>query len=113
MSGPHDAGRAGGADDAELPWPRPEPPTDALADDRPEDLAGADADASADTSEGDASAGGAAVPPARRAARAARVRRRRRWLAGIAGALLVVVLAFVLWYEVESHALGPEGPQVV
>ena len=24
-----------------------------------------------------------------------------------------VVLAFVLWYELESHALGPPGPQVV
>ena len=24
-----------------------------------------------------------------------------------------VVLAFVLWYELESHALGPAGPQVV
>ena len=27
--------------------------------------------------------------------------------------LLVIVLAFVLWYELESHALGPPGPQVV
>ena len=25
----------------------------------------------------------------------------------------MLVLAFVLWYELESHALGPEGPQVV
>ena len=31
----------------------------------------------------------------------------------MAGALLVLVLAFTLWYELESHALGPEGPQVV
>ena len=29
------------------------------------------------------------------------------------GALLVLVLAFVLWYELESHAFGPEGKQVV
>ena len=49
----------------------------------------------------------------RRAARAARVRRRRRVLAAIGGGLLVVVLAFVFWYELESHALGPAGPQVV
>ena len=34
-------------------------------------------------------------------------------LAAIAGALLVLLLAFTLWYELESHALGPEGPQVV
>ena len=27
--------------------------------------------------------------------------------------LVVIVLAFVLWYELESHALGPPGPQVV
>ena len=34
-------------------------------------------------------------------------------MAAVAGALLVLVLAFTLWYELESHALGPEGPQVV
>ena len=49
----------------------------------------------------------------RRAARSARVRRRRRILLGIGGALVVIVLAFVLWYELESHALGSPGPQVV
>ena len=49
----------------------------------------------------------------RRAARSARVRRRRRVLAVIGGGLLIVILAFVLWYELESHALGPAGPQVV
>ena len=49
----------------------------------------------------------------RRAARSARVRRRRRILAGIGGGLLVLVLAFLLWYELEAHALGPSGPQVV
>ena len=41
------------------------------------------------------------------------MRRRRRILLGIGGALVVIVLAFVLWYELESHALGPAGPQVV
>ena len=41
------------------------------------------------------------------------MRRRRRILAGIGGGLLVLVLAFVLWYELEAHALGPPGPQVV
>jgi UPF0755 protein len=49
----------------------------------------------------------------RRAARAARVRRRRRAVAIVGGALLVLVLAFTLWYELESHALGPTGKQVV
>jgi UPF0755 protein len=41
------------------------------------------------------------------------VRRRRRVLATVAGGLLVLVLAAVLWYELEAHALGPEGPLVV
>jgi len=41
------------------------------------------------------------------------VRRRRRVLGAVAGALVLVVLGFTLWYELESHALGPEGPQVV
>ena len=45
--------------------------------------------------------------------RSDRVRRRRRIVAGIAVALVVVLLALVAWYEVESHALGSEGPQVV
>ena len=44
----------------------------------------------------------------------ARVRRRRRIvLPASAVALVVIVLAFVLWYELESHALGSAGPQVV
>ena len=41
------------------------------------------------------------------------MRRRRRIVAAVAGGLLVVFLALALWYELESHALGPEGPQVV
>ncbi len=49
----------------------------------------------------------------RRTARAARVRRRRRIVALVGGGLLVLLLAFTLWYELESAALGPEGPQVV
>jgi len=56
---------------------------------------------------------GASTRAERRAARSARVRRRRRVVAAVAGGLLVLVLAFTLWYELESHALGPEGPQVV
>jgi len=40
--------------------------------------------------------------------------RRRRILTLIGGVVLVVVLAFVFWYELESHALGPEGrPEIV
>jgi UPF0755 protein len=49
----------------------------------------------------------------RRARREAQFRRRRRIVALVAGAVLVVVLGFVLWYELESHALGPPGKQVV
>ena len=41
------------------------------------------------------------------------MRKRRRILLGIGGTLVVIVLAFVLWYELESHALGPPGRQVV
>jgi UPF0755 protein len=49
----------------------------------------------------------------RKRVRSARVRRRRRIVGGVAGALLVIVLAFTLWYELEAHALGPSGRQVV
>jgi UPF0755 protein len=83
VSGPDDT------DAEELPWPQPEP--------RAEDT---------DTGE-------TATRTERRAAHSTRVRRRRRVVAAVGGALLVLVLAFTLWYELESHALGPEGPQVV
>jgi UPF0755 protein len=90
------AGGAGGADE-DLPWPQPGPEDRAVvepeADDQPEDETESRA--------------------TRRAARSARVRRRRRILFGIGGGLLVVILAFVLWYELEAHALGSPGPQVV
>jgi UPF0755 protein len=49
----------------------------------------------------------------RRAARAAKVRRRRRIVAIVGAGLLVVVLGFTLWYELEAAALGPEGPRVL
>jgi UPF0755 protein len=35
--------------------------------------------------------------------------RRRRLLTLVGGAVLVIVLAFAFWYELESHALGPPG----
>ena len=44
----------------------------------------------------------------------AQIRHRRRrvlWLVG--GAVVVIVLGFVLWYELESHAIGAEGPREV
>ena len=84
MSGPGDGG------DEELPWPQP----------------GLGADAAPDHEESESRT-------ARRAVRSARVRRRRRIVLGIGGGLLVLVLAFVLWYELEAHALGAPGPQVV
>ncbi len=46
-------------------------------------------------------------------ARSARVRRRRRTVGLVAGAVLVVLMGFVVWYELESHAFGPPGRQVV
>jgi UPF0755 protein len=41
------------------------------------------------------------------------VRRRRRIVAFVGAGLVVLILGFTLWYELESAALGPEGPQVV
>ncbi len=44
----------------------------------------------------------------------ARIRlRRRRIVAAVGGAVLVIVLGLVLWYELESHALGPAGRREV
>ena len=48
----------------------------------------------------------------RRELRRQRVRR-RRILALLGGVVLVVVLAFAFWYELESHALGPAGRREV
>jgi len=104
VSGPGDggAGGAGGADggrrdeadgaDEELPWPQPALGADAAPALAPEE---------------------SESRTARRAVRSAQVRRRRRIVLGIGAGLLVLVLAFVLWYELEAHALGPPGPQVV
>jgi UPF0755 protein len=94
-----DPGGTDGPDD-ELPWPQPgHGGSGAAVDDGLDDAA-----TPADDDETRAE---------RRAARAARVRRRRRLVAVIGGGLLVLVLAFTLWYQLESHALGPEGKQVV
>jgi UPF0755 protein len=94
MSGPDDT-------EDELPWPQPPPAHDT------DDTDGADDTAEAGGEEG------TETRTERRAARSARVRRRRRVVATVGGVLLVLVLAFALWYELESHALGPAGPQVV
>jgi len=94
MSGPDDT-------EDELPWPQPPPAHDT------DDTDGADDTAEAGGEEG------TETRTERRAARSARVRHRRRVVATVGGALLVLVLAFALWYELESHALGPPGPQVV
>jgi UPF0755 protein len=93
-----DPGGPDGPDD-ELPWPQPEHGgPGARVDDGFDDAAAAEDDG---------------TRAERRAARAARVRRRRRLVVIIGGGLLVLVLAFTLWYQLESHALGPEGKQVV
>ena len=106
MSGPEDV------DGEELPWPQPDPPPE-FAEPGAEGPAGAADSAGTDAGEADATEGGAESRTERRAAHAALARRRRRIVAAIGGALLLLVLAFTLWYELESHALGPEGPQVV
>ncbi len=105
MTGPEDT------DGEELPWPAPEVPPDPGDAERAEGAEGAERGVEVDEADPDGAEGQSRAE--RKAERAARVRRRRRVLAGIAGALLVLVLAFTLWYELESHALGPEGPQVV
>jgi UPF0755 protein len=107
MSGP--TGPFDGDGEEELPWPQPEG-ADVSADGDGD----GDGDGASNGESGEELAGdGPESRVGRRAARSARVRRRRRILGGIGGGLLVLVLAFVLWYELEAHALGPPGPQVV
>jgi peptidoglycan lytic transglycosylase G len=118
VSGPGDMG-----DDEEQPWPRTEAPGSPARTPSPErppaDVAPADTPPAGvpDVSEADRLEEPAkeaeTTRAERRAERAARVRRRRRLVALVGGALLVLVLAFTLWYELESHALGPQGKQVV
>jgi UPF0755 protein len=121
VSGPANPGPGDGdgdGNDEELPWPQPEPGPGVAGDDDglgPE--AGAARDEGGAGGAGDETEGapteGAPTRAERRVAHSARGSRRRRVVAVVAGGLLVLVLAFTLWYELESHALGPEGPQVV
>jgi UPF0755 protein len=48
-----------------------------------------------------------------RAGRRQHKQRRRRILTGVGGVVLVIILAFVFWYEVNSHALGSPGQREV
>lgn len=116
MSGPREP-FDGDAGDEELPWPQPDEPDrrderglegEAVESgvDHTGDVTGATDDAGTTDAAAETRSG-------RRAVRSARVRRRRRVLAVIGGGLLVIIVAFVLWYELEAHALGPSGPQVV
>jgi UPF0755 protein len=88
----------GPEDEGDLPWPRPD------AEDRARPPGGDDAAAYEEEPE---------ERQERRARRQAQMRRRRRIVALVAGAVLVVILGFALWYELESNALGPPGKQVV
>jgi len=88
---------SGPEDEEELPWPAPDQPAAAAGGDDPEATGDDEATTRAE----------------RRAERAARARRHRRIVAIVGGALLVILLGFTLWYQLESHALGPEGKQVV
>jgi UPF0755 protein len=95
----------GPEDEGDLPWPRP----DAAERARPPE--------SDDAAEYQASEPAYLEEPEerheRRARRQAQMRRRRRIVALVSGAVLVVILGFALWYELESNALGPPGKQVV
>jgi UPF0755 protein len=107
--GPFDGDDAGGVEDGDedLPWPQPDPePTG------PRRRVGDGGVTVDDATEGE-DEGNQESRTARKASRSARVRKRRRILLGVGGALVVIVLAFALWYELESHALGSPGPQVV
>jgi UPF0755 protein len=107
--GPFDVegGDGGDSGEVELPWPTPDPGVEETGPRRR--VRDGDPGGGGESGEDDDPESRAA----RRAARAARVRRRRRVLLGVGGALVVIVLGFLLWYELESHALGPPGPQVV
>ena len=96
MNGPEDEG--------DLPWPRPDPEGRARP---PAGYESAD-DAPVYTEEPEPE-----ERHERRARRQDQLRRRRRIVALVGGAVLVVILGFVLWYELESSALGPPGKQVV
>ena len=39
--------------------------------------------------------------------------RRRRVVLGLVAAVVLVVVAFAVWYEIEAHPSGPEGKAVV
>jgi UPF0755 protein len=113
MSGPsgpfdgNDESDDGDDGDEELPWPTAEPDAEETGPRRRVTDGAAGIDSESEEDEDPESRA------ARRAAHSARVRKRRRIVVGIGGALVVIVLAFVLWYELESHALGAPGPQVV
>ena len=101
----------GPEDDDDLPWPRPEPgpgprgpaePSDADNDVEPAEPAHEQEPGEPDEHQTE-----------RRVRRRALVRRRRRIVALVGGVVLVVILGFVLWYELESNALGPPGRQVI
>jgi UPF0755 protein len=109
MSGPEDVERE------ELPWPQPDPPSEFAPAEggAPAGAAGAAVDGEAEAGEEEEAAeDGAPSRTERREAHSALVRH-RRILAAIGGAVFLLVLAFTLWYELESRALGPAGPQVV
>ena len=96
------------------PQPEVSPWEEVFEDGPPPPASESDAEA-ADEAEPQPGSGGddAQERASRRAARAARVRRRRRIVAIVSAGLLVVILGFTLWYELESAALGPEGPRVI
>jgi UPF0755 protein len=98
----------GPEDEGDLPWPRPEAgdPTRAQPPDDANHQAAYELDDPAYLDEPE-------KRHERRARRQAQVRRQRRLVALVGAALLVVVLGFVLWYELESNALGPPGKQVI
>jgi UPF0755 protein len=94
---------SGPEDEGDLPWPRPE--TGGRASGEPE-------------APGDVATERATEEPEehrreRRERRQAELRRRRRIVAFVAGAVLVVVLGFTFWYQLESNALGPPGKRVI
>jgi UPF0755 protein len=118
--GPFDGDEAEGAGsgDEDLPWPQADPESPTPPEGTSIVDGGVDAASEPETAfEPEPAFESESDEPesrsSRRTAHSARVRRRRRILLGVGGALVVIVLAFVLWYEIESHAFGSPGPQVV
>jgi UPF0755 protein len=94
--------------DPRLPPEEPSAPSERVFDFEAPEPAPAVADPGVRTAAGKAGTAGTAVRRHRHARR-----KPRRLLLSIVGALVLIVVAFVAWYEVEIHSSGPLGSREV